>query len=85
MRADGDGVSGPTRVPGVMSMGKGSLGTVVRLPISQTRRLSQGYSHFQVRKPEEEKQDGRWGGSGEKKVGLVDRLGLFWVLSGAGI
>lgn len=44
-------MSVPTTVPGVMSRREGPLGTLVRLPTSQTRRLSQGYGHFKVGKP----------------------------------
>lgn len=80
----GDGVSVPTRLPEVTFRREGPLGTVVQRPISQMRRLSQGYGPFRVGKLRE--RQGRWqsgggGGSGERKIELVDRLGPFWVLS----
>lgn len=47
------------------------------------RRLNQEYDHFKTGKllGRQLSKISEWGGSGEKKIGLVDRLGPFWILS----
>ena len=70
----------PTKFPEVMSRRGGPLGTVVPQPISQMRRLSQGYGHFKAGKLLERQtrwQSVCWGVGSGKKVELVDRLGPF--------
>lgn len=47
------------------------------------RDLSQGYDHFKMVKllGRQLSKMSEWGGSGKRKVGLVDRLGPFWIFS----